>query len=209
PRAAPPGRWLGGAAAGRVEDLAAPPPLDRGRLLDGFPVLLARCDRRRKDVLIGPVLTGEVAGLVLLRPALLDANLAGEGHALELLEADRASCTRLRRNIVRLESERRVENGPQPAAADLARLGMAVRGAFQQHVFEELAPLMRAIGESEFADEHFSVALRRARQHAVLADSTGTDVKDERCDGVARDQLHGGGFGVVIGAHLSISSFKF
>src|SRR5262249_45839389 len=130
-----------------------------GCLFARVPLLLVGRDHRREDVLVGPAL----AGTVVLRLALLDADLADEGHALELLEADRAGGARLRRHVVGLESERRVENGPQLAAADLDGLGMARCGAFQEQMIEDLAPPVRSVGDGEFADEHFSVALLRAR----------------------------------------------
>src|SRR5262245_58800125 len=187
-------------------------PVERRRLLARTPVLLVGRDHSGEDVLIGPVLA-HARRLVLLRPTLLLTDLADEGLALELFEADRASRARLRRDIVRLESEGAIENGPQRAAANLCSLFVPVGSALQDPAFKDLATLERSIDEGEFGDEHLAAAVLAARQHAVLADSTGADVKDERCDGVARDQLHGiarrRGFGVVIGGtHLSISSFK-
>src|SRR5262249_60817043 len=107
-----------------------------------------RRDRHCEAVLVGPVLAREFARrLVLLRPTLLLTDLAGEGHALELLEADRASCTRLRRDVVGLEPERAVENGPQLAAADLCSLFVPVGGALQHPAFTDLATLVRSIAE--------------------------------------------------------------
>src|SRR5262249_45650274 len=141
-------------AGGRRRRSSTAATIEGRRLLARTPFLLVGRDDCREDVLVGPAL----ASAVILRLALLDADLADEGHALKLLEADRASGTRLWAHVIGLEPERAVENGPQLATADLDRLGLARRGAFQEQMLEDFAPLVRPISEGDFADEHFSIA---------------------------------------------------
>src|SRR5262245_45635460 len=167
-----------------------------------MPVLLVRRDHRREDVLVRPFL----AGAVVPGPALLDADLADEGDALELLEADRAGGTRLRRDIVRLEAERAIEDGPERAARDFGGLSLTCRSTAEDPPLPELALRVRPISDDELAIEHLGIASAGALEHAILADPAGADVEDEGRDRPVRDELqvaHGRGVGVII--HVALS----
>src|SRR5262245_61945726 len=100
-----------------------------------MPVALVGRDHAGEDVLVGPVL----ARAVVLRPTLLDANSANEGHAFELAEADCAGGTRLWRHVVGLEPERTVEDSLEDTAGDLGGLCLARCSAVEDPPLPELA----------------------------------------------------------------------
>src|SRR5262249_47139162 len=88
-----------------------------------------------------------------------------------------------------LSPERAVQNRLERAAVDVRGLGVASGGAGDDPALEHLAPLIRAVSDGELADEHFAAAVLRAREHAVLTDIAGADVKHERRGGAVRDHL--------------------
>ena len=90
-----------------------------------MPLLLVRRDHRRDNILVGPVL----AGAVVLRPALLNADLGNEGHVIELLEADRAGSACLGARVIGFKPERGIEDGPQRAATNLGGFRVTIGGA--------------------------------------------------------------------------------
>ena len=127
--------------------------IERWRLLDRVPLLLVRRDHRRDNVLVGPVL----AAAVVLRPALLDADLGDEAHAVEVLEADRAGRACLRAHIVGLEPERGIEDGLERAATDFGGFGVPVGGAGQDQIRPKFALGVWSVDDDELAVEHLAI----------------------------------------------------
>src|SRR5262249_26977616 len=125
--------------------------VERRRLLDWVPVFPVRRDHAGEDVFVGPSL----AGTVILRLALLNADLGNEGHALELFETDRAGLACLWTRVVGFKTERAIENGLQRTLIDLDGLGVALGGARQNPVFPKFPALVRSIEDGEFDVEHF------------------------------------------------------
>src|SRR5262249_50200988 len=159
------------------------------RLFARVPVLLVGRDDRREDVLVVPVLAGELASAVLLRPALLDADLADEGLTLEVLVLDRACGLRLWAHIVRLEPERRVKDGLEPAVADIDGLGLSVGGADDDEVLPELAGLIEPVDKSELGVEHLAATVFAAFKQATFAGAAGAKVHNDGRDRPVRDEL--------------------
>jgi hypothetical protein len=165
-------------------------------LLDRMPVFLVGRDYPRENVLVRPVL----AGAIVFWLTFLDADSADKAHAFKLFEADCAGSTCLRTRVVGFEPERGVENGFECGAIDIGGRGVTRRGAVQDPIRPEFATLLWSIANGEFAVKHFAVALLRALEHALLTDTAGADVKDERCDRVVRNHIiaRRRGIGVVV-----------
>src|SRR5262249_23393690 len=170
--------------------------VERRWLLDGMPLLLVGRDPRPEDVLVVP----KSAAAVILRGTFLDPDFAGEDHALEVLELDRASGTRLRAHVVGLEAAYAIEDRLERAAADVGGLGMSVRGANYHEVLPKLALGIRSIDESKLNVEHLAAAILAALEQPVLADTAGTDMKRDVGNRPVRDQLklRRRGIGVVV-----------
>src|SRR4030095_3308991 len=94
----------------------------------------------------------------------------------ELLEFDRASGARLRAHIIRLETERAVEDRLERDAADFVGLCVSIFSAREHHVLPKLAPLERSVEDGELSVKHLAVATFAALEDAVLAGVTGMDV---------------------------------
>src|SRR5262249_52081554 len=142
-------------------------------------------DHPREDILVRPAL----AAAVVLGLALLDADLADEGLALEILVVDCARGVCLRAHVIGLEPERAIEDRLEPAVADIDSLGMPVGGAFDDKVFPELTVFIEAINDGELAVEHLAAAVLAALEQATLAGAAGAKMGAERRDRAVRDKL--------------------
>src|SRR5262249_13166131 len=125
----------------------------RGRLRDRVPFPPVGRDNRRENVFVGPVL----ARAVVLRRSLLDADLAEEVQALELLVALGTSSARLRGDISRIQAQGRVEDGLDAATANFDSLG--VIRAFDDPVLPKLSLCGFAVEQGDFERQHRTVAV--------------------------------------------------
>jgi hypothetical protein len=162
-------------------------------LRDRVPFPPVGRDDRREDVLVRPAF----ARAVVLRRALLDADLADEGQALEFLVALGASGARLRADIFRVQAQSGVEDGLDPAVADLDSLGMV--DAPQDPIFPEPTLGKFAVDYDEFERQHLAAAVPGALEHPVFACAAALNVQAAGGDGVRRDEVPlWRGIGVVI-----------
>ena len=177
-----------------------------GRWLhDRVPLPPVGRDDSRQNVLVGPVL----ARAVVLRRALLDADLADEDQALELFVGPGASSTRLRADIFRIQAQGGVEDGLDPAVANLDGLG--VIGAFDDPIFPKLSLCEFAVDHDEFECQHLAAAVFAALEHAVFARTAALNVQAQGGDGVRRDELEvprWRGVGVVVGHGCLLSGLS-
>src|SRR5262249_13760263 len=143
-----------------------------------------------------------LAAAVVLRPALLDPDLAQEDQVVEILEAHRASGARLWAHVVGFDSASTLDDGAEYAAADFRSFGMPVGGADEHHVSPKLPPRVRSIDDDIFDIEHLAAAVLAALEHAVLAHTTGARVHCDCRGRAVRDQIEPArrwSVGVVVG----------
>src|SRR5262249_23242370 len=164
----PPWSLDGRCRLGRCGRRRGPTTIKRRRLLDGAPVFLILRDHRRYGLLVAVV-----------SAALLDADLGHEGHAIELAEADGATCACFGTLVIGIEAERAIENCFKLAESDLSGLGMAISGALQNPVLEKLLALVRPVSDGQHNGKHLAAAVLAAREHPILADTARSDVYDE------------------------------
>src|SRR5262245_25615619 len=133
---------------------------------------------RGENVLVRPVL----ARAVVLRRTLLDADLADEGQALELLVALGASGARLRADIPRVETQGGVEDGLDPAAADLDGLG--VIDTLDDPILKDLSLCELAVEQGDFERQHLAAAVLGALERSVFARAAALNVQAAGGDSV-------------------------
>src|SRR5262249_27136025 len=150
-------------------------------------------DNRRENVFVGPVL----ARAVVLRRTLLDADLAEEVQALELLVALGTSSARLRGDISRIQAQGRVEDGLDAATANFDSLG--VIRAFDDPVLPKLSLCGFAGERGDFERQHRTVAVSGKLEHPVFARAAALNVQAAGGDSVRWDELPlWRGIGVVV-----------
>src|SRR5262249_60199301 len=88
-----------------------------------------------------------------------------------------------------LEPERAVEDGFEPAVADIDGLGLPLRSAVDDEVVPELAVLIDAVDKGELDVEHFAAPILARLEQAVLAGAAGAQAGGDRPDRPVGDEL--------------------